>query len=274
MKFISITLLALYSLALDARELVRTDLGRVRSSGQLEAPSAEASLRLSSGVYSVSANDGSRQNLTMIIEESVNDPAKFLALLVPEGTGSRAGVQVGNIFLGRPAPALGGIMLSPLGIDLFGNLSVTSEAQRNAPVVQLTPRGNDFLLQGHNGALGGRLFVMSSRNRGRANLSPTPRSGEFNTRSQQGSIVVTGTVLSLLDGNRDRRFQIIPLNGDLGRFAALVDTQLDTMSESMLSQTSIQRLVAFVSGVWSGEQLFVITPSSSGEFQFAVYLRN
>ena len=255
------------------RAIIRTDLDRVRSAGQLEAPTPGPTLRIESGVYAVrsSANESYR----MIVEESVNDPSKFLALLVPEALGSRAGVYRGNIFLGRPLPALGGVMLSPLGIDLFGNLSVVSETQRNAPVVQISQRGGDLLLQGHNGALGGGLFTMSARSSGRATVAASPRSGEFRTQSQSGNILVTGQVLSLLEsGGRDRRFQIVPLNGDLGKFAALVDTQLDTMSESMISQTAIQRLVAFVSGVGSGEQLLLITPSGSGEFQFATYLRN
>lgn len=264
-----------------AKDLTPTNLNRVFGAGTQTSVVASPQVMLKPGVYAVGDEDHQMTGTHyLIVDEYVNDDSQSLALLVNQhqfNGGSRAS---GQFYLVKPIKRGQAVMLSPVFINSDGVLSIQSELNRDAQVLEISisPDGNKYrypyVVQGHNGALDGKLMGMRAKSHQEPKFRAQPSSAIFTSETDRGQIVVSGKTVSIHNGrNIDQRFEMLPLNGDLGRMAALVSTKFDTMMEESVSQSHIERLAFFMTA-HDGDELFIIAQpavGSPGTFIFDFY---
>src|SRR3989338_4150125 len=222
------------------RPLVKTDIQRVYDSGQISTPGG-AAFTLSPGIYVLGDEDNKVFGTHyLLVDEYVNDPGKVIAILVPQAIEKGAESVSGYIYQGRPLGDGTSLMLAPVIIDEFGNVSVDSELSQNSPVIQLTLKNDagrlryPYMLEGHNGALDGQMLGMRASGSTKPQLNAWPHANILEGGTPRGGISVSGNIVTHNDGFRSQtRYQRVPLNGDMGKIAALVRARLNTMSESM-----------------------------------------
>ncbi|MCM2322454.1 MAG: hypothetical protein NDJ90_04250 [Oligoflexia bacterium] len=234
--------------------------------------------KLAPGLYQVNELESRwSTKYHLLVDDYVNEPGKSLAILF-EADAVRQRRTIARLYQIRSIKNGSTLMFVPLAMDLSGNLRVTSEGQTNAPVIEVITRNGDhrypYVLRGRNGALQGKLLGMRAANEDTPRLRPWPSSGIF-ASSTDGSVdvLVNGDEVSISSGSlADQTFNLIPLNGDEGKFAALTKSRLDTMGEAELADEKIQRLATFVDGALDRETLMIFTPTVNwGEFQLEAY---
>lgn len=268
-----------WGLIVQARELTHTNVPGVLNTGSVSYQGPQTTLM--PGLYIVGDDDHKWHGQSyLLVDTYVNDPNKVLAVMLPKQViDSSGGVGSGEIFLGRPIKNGTSVMLSPVTIDITGSLSVESEMETNARVIEVSRRsapGNyryPYLLQGHNGALGGQLLGMRASTTQQPRLAQWPSNNVFSGSGGMGHLVVDGTSVGVYSGHlAESHYQLLPLNGDFGKFAELVPTQLDTMSEAMISASQIAGLAIFISGCFDTERMLIASPQAQpGEFQMDMY---
>ncbi len=234
------------------------------------------------GTYVVGPISGSEIVIEhyLMVENDANDPDSFFALMIPRPLADKATVGTGRFYHGRRLIGSRSMMLSPLHVDLTGNLQITSENQRDAPVLEVTMRPGrskyPFIVKGRNGALGNQILGMRGHNFKRPTLKAKPQDGIFVSGSARSpEVIVNYPEISFYEStNRDNSFTIVDLNGEDGKFASLLRSQLDTIAEANVADEKISRIAMFVNGgCFDSEVLIVLNPKNSlpGEFNVRLY---
>ena len=277
MKTMFLILSLFMSVSANAKQLTQTDLGKVYGTGT-QSNSVGRALTLKSGVYVVGDEDsklGGRYHL--LIENYVNNSNQFFALLVDKGL--RQGSGTGQFFIGKYIKGGTSVMLSPVFVDSDGNLSSQAELNTRASVIEISLRGDagkvryPYMLQGHHGALNGQLLGMRAANTQILKFAKHPQKSIFNGASKYDSLVVTGSTVAMHNGySSNNRFEMIPVNGDGGKIAALVNTEFDTMGEYMVSTSEVSKLAFFLQ-TGSGAEIFVVASPgySPGHYNLNIY---
>jgi hypothetical protein len=234
---------------------------------------------LTPGLYDFGEVGNGSADQYMLIDQSVNDRDHYLAIVFPKSCITQEGQSfTGQLYYGQRLNTTQTVMLSPAEIDSYGNLSIRSQTQRYAPVLELFDRGDGFkfpiAITGRNGAMGNGQFAARASKLKRPSLETQPSNGTFVSRvGDSASAIFYNGVLRLNDGkgNGDSSYQTVPLNGSLGRFTALVPSKLDTMTGREASLENIEGLAVFISGSWDQDLMLVARPLANGEFRFRFY---
>lgn len=279
MKTLISNLISLIAITTSAAELIPTDVSRVYGAGQ-QISTFTPQIQLQPGVYAIGDEDSKLTGTHYLILDSyINDEKKSLALMVNQADFNDGKRASGQFYMARPIKSGRAVMLSPVFIDSMGNLSVQSELNREAQVLEinLAPEGNKFrypyIVQGHYGALDGKLMGMRAKSHQEPKFRASPSNSVFSSRTERGQVVVSGNTVGIHNGAQvDRRYEMVLLNGDLGRMAALVSTKFDTMAEESISDSEIQKLAFFMTDS-EGSELFIIANKTAkpGQFVFDFY---
>ena len=264
-----ITLTALIANQVSAASLVQTDKDEVLDYGT-NSSQGQVKIEMSPGLYALNEIDTNwSTKYYLLMDNFVNDPEKFIAILFKEDAFDSSRRTIARMYQGRPVKGSSMLMLSPLIVDNSGNVRVQSEIQTDAPVIEVIARaGGDYrypyVLRGRNGALDGRLYGMRGSSNKRPTLKPWPSSGVFaSTNGTEADLMVSGTEVSLYNGSMvDQTYNLIALNGEQGKFAALTKSTFDTMGEVELANEQIRKLATFVTGCFDREVLMILTPTT------------
>lgn len=281
-KYIFATILGFSCLSAQAKDVPQTDLGKVFNQG-VRNPINSQRFNVEPGLYII-GDDNNKVSGThfLIIDKSVNDDQKIFALMISQDEYRGRNFEnkgTGRFYVGKPIKNGTAVMLSPVFIDLNGNLAIESEVNQKAPVIEITLRNQSgefrypYMLQGHNGALNGYLLGMRAAVRNNPNLKPWPENNVFSGNSNQDNLVVSGSTVAIHNGrSMEQRFELLPINGEFGKFAEMVSTELDTMGEVMISESSVRKLAFFMTNAHEQEIFIVATPTARvGEFKFEFY---
>ena len=236
-------------------------------------------MKLNPGVY-VIGDDDSKMSGThyLIVDEYSNDSDKGLALMLEQDSLKDGRRAAGQFYMVKSIKGGTKLMLSPVFIDMHGNLSVQSELNSNAQVlvISLAPNADKlrypYQVVGQNGALGGEMKGMRAKSDQNPVFRPWPKQSVFKSESQRGKLVVSGTTVGIYNGSTlGNEFELVPLNGDFGKMAALTQTRLDTMAEDYVSDTAIKKLAFFMN--LDHEEVFLVAQPTAlpGQFMFDVY---
>lgn len=247
----------------ESRPLIQTDLKKVLQTQYVGSHAPQ--VLLNPGLYIV-GDEQHEGNGTqyLLVDTDVNNPERFIGLMIPERNFKQGSVSQGKFFVGRPIRGGTSVLLAPLVIDTDGHILVDSELSRNSPVLEVSAVSTEgsnrypYLIEGHNGALNGQVFGMRAVE---SNRKPTwtgwPSAGIFVSPSSEGKMVVKGNTISIHDGLReDRRYTLVPLNGVLGKIAGLKESHFDTMAETDVSTSRFSKIAFFLNGL-SDEEIFV-----------------
>ncbi|HWU45047.1 MAG TPA: hypothetical protein VN132_16455 [Bdellovibrio sp.] len=259
-----------------AKPLPQTDLTKVYESGKADSVMGEP-FNLKPGIYKV-GDENSKLNGTqfLMIDKYINDDSQVLAILVSQSAIQGQPSAKGRFYVGKKIANGTSLMLSPIFVDVNGDLSIESELNEKAAVIEITLRNNSeqyrypYMLQGHNGALDGKLLGMRKSPEDEVKFTNWPAKNVFEGRCSQSALVVSGSTVNLnSDYKKQQRFQLLPINGSGGKFAAMVHTELNTMGEYMTSDSDISKLAFFIQN-GSGEENFIVaSPTLSvGEYIF------
>lgn len=264
------------------QKMVESDLSQIYGTGSSSYSAPFTKIKLKPGVYAL-GDDNNKMTGThyLIVDDYVNNQEKGLALLIDQSELRDKSQARGRLYMIRPIQGGSTLMLSPIEIGMNGQLGIHSELDGtgNSPVltVSLDPQAQKlnypYIIRGHNGALGGQLLGMRAKSDQNPTFRPWPSHAVFNSETDSGKLLVQNNVVSIHDPRRlDREFQLVPLNGVLGKMAALVSTKLNTMEESYVSNSAIKELAFFMN--LDDCELFMIarpTLTQPGEFLFSFY---
>ena len=269
------------SIGLAQQKIVQTDLSAVYGTGE-QSTGLAPQVKLKPGVYAL-GDDDHKLNGThyLIVDQYINNDEKGLALLINQDELESKSQARGRLYMIRPIQGGSTLMLSPIEIGVGGQLGIHSELDGtgNSPVLTISvdPQANKlnypYIIRGHNGALNGQMFGMRAKSDQNPTFRPWPSHAVFNSETDSGKLLVQGRVVSIHDPRQmDREFELVPLNGVLGKMAALVSTKLNTMEESYVSKSAIKELAFFMN--LDGCELFMIAKPAAtqpGEYVFSFY---
>lgn len=262
-----------------ARDLIRTNPGAVIGTGK--NPSAPFTrFTLNPGLYLLSPMDEKwSSELYLLINPYVNDPEKTLAIAFHTDV-ENGGSDVAYLYQGRPIKGGAEILFSPLAVDNSGNLRVQSETQPDSPIIEVIPRAGDYrypyVLRGRNGALGSRLYGMRAYGGKRPRLLPSPRAGIFaSVTDSRANVMVSDGEISLFSGAlAGQTFNLLPMNGEDGKFSVMTKSTFDSMSGIELPDEQIRALATFVDECFDQEKLMILRPSVQwGEYKVSLFER-
>jgi hypothetical protein len=277
MVMIATTLAASFGSA--QQKMKETDLSQVYGAGQTVSALAPQ-IKLNPGVYAIGDDENKWKGTHyLVVDEYVNNDQQGLALLISQEDIKEKSQAVGRFYMIRPIRRGTLLMLSPIEI-VNGQLTINSELDvtGNSPVltVSLDPQHKKmnypYIIKGNNGALGGQILGMRAKSDQNPTFRPWPAHSVFNAETGNGKILIEDKILSISSKNEtDREFELVPINGALGKMAALVDTKLNTMEEDYISNASIKQLAFFMN--LDGCELFMIARPTvePGQFMFNFY---
>ena len=107
----------------------------------------------------------------------------------------------------------------------------------------------------------------------RIKFTTWPSNNVFEGTCDSSKIVVSGSTVAIhRDSHFQDRLELVPLNGNGGKFAAMVRTELNTMGEYMVSDSSVSRLAFFIKNDNGEENFIVASPSTEvGLYKFEYY---
>lgn len=265
--------------------LTQTDLTKVFNTGKTNNVNAPK-INLHPGVYIIGdENHKLFGTHYLIIDKSANDDSKVLAIMMRKHDLNDETKGVGKFYIGKSIKGGTSMMLSPVFIDIYGNLAIESELNQKAPVIEISLRNNaddfryPYILQGHNGALNSQLLGMRAVNDEKIALNPWPSNSIFTGENHHENIVISGSTVSVHNSRTvQQRYELLPINGEMGKFSELVSTELDTMGETMVSDSEVKKLGFFFKRQsydenQSGREIFIIaTPAINvGEYTFEFF---
>lgn len=278
--FLATTLITSFGFAQQA--MVQTDLSAVLgSTGTTSAFAPQVELK--PGVYAI-GDDNHKLTGTkyLIVDQYINNAKKGLALLIDQDDLRNKSQATGRLYMIRPIEEGTTLMLSPIEIGLSGQLEINSEINTSGESQVLTisqdPQAGKlnypYIVKGHNGAIGGQILGMRAKSDQNPLFRPWPSHSVFNSETDSGKIVVQNKVLSLYDPRRmeSQEFKLVPINGSLGKMAALVSTKLNTQAEGYRSKTAVKELAFFMN--LDDCELFMIAKPNNirpGEYVFSFY---
>lgn len=261
------------------RPFPESDVSQIYSAGSIIYN--QAAIVLQPGLYIVGDDNNTIAGTHfLLVDQYFNDPSKLVGIMISQNSVNRGTQTAAKMFMGRPIKGRNSIMLSPLAIDMYGNIGVDSEVSRNSPVMEIsrdTTQGRQrypLFIQGHNGALNGQVLGMRAA---APDKRPTwrgwPSSGIFEGESSNAKLVINGNTMAIHDGSRmDRRFAMVPLNGDLGKFAGLQDSSFDTMAEMDVSSSQFRKLTFFLTGLCDQEIFVIASPTNRvGDYNIEIF---
>lgn len=261
-----------------AGALPETDLGKVYGTGVNNNPTAKGyGISLNAGVYVIGSEKAKvRGSHYLVIDKYVNDNSRFFALMVSQ-SGDRT--SVGQFYMGKKIKNGAAVMLSPVFIDNNGNLAIESELSQRAAIIEISLRADagkvryPYLLQGHNGALNGQLMGMRASSKETIRLATGPSQTIFRGSNSDDNLVVSGSSVTLHgESSMQQTFELVGVNGDGGKIAAMLSGEFNTMGEYMTSDSAISK-VAFFMRTSSNKELFVIASPGYrvGEYRLKFY---
>lgn len=237
--------------------------------------------QLQSGTYAI-VDDLNPSLITqfLVIDAPASDEANGLALMVNASDQIKTKQLTGQIFQIRSIRSGDSLMLSPLHIDSMGNLAIQSELNRQAQVIEIIKAPQDsesvfpFLALGHYGALEGKLKRLQILSTERPNFRATTSNMIFKASLGNQQIVVSRNNNVGIYKNRQliRHFQMLPINIDSSQIGILLSAKFDTMGETLVSESEVQKIGFFLT-TSNGQELFFIANKSSrpGIFNFDLY---
>jgi hypothetical protein len=259
-----------------AGALPQTDLDKVYGTGVNNNPTSARGFSLNAGVYVIGGEKSKiRGTNYLVIDRYANDPSRFFALMVSQENESARG----QFFMGKKIKNGAAIMLSPVFIDNNGNLAIESELNNRAAIIEISLRSDagkvryPYLLQGHNGALNGQLLGMRAASGETVRFTTRPSQTIFSGADSNDNLVVSGNSVTMHNASSmQQSFEMVGVNGDGGKIAAMLSGEFDTMGEYMTSDSSISRLAFFMKTA-SGKEMFVVASPSYrvGEYGLKFY---
>lgn len=260
-----------------------TDLNRVFSSGKdmssTQTPDKEIKPLIGPGLYVLGDQDSKIWGTHYLLVDSyVNDPTQFFALMISQDDIKKGSQGIVRVYQGRTIKNGASLMLSPVVVDIYGNLSLESETNNRAKVLEISRRTDadsfryPFLVQGLNNALNGKLMFMRASNQLTPQIQSRPKTNVFEGTRQE-HVVVNGKIVDIHPGDgSDRHFQMTDVNGDFGKLTQLQEGYFDTMGEFMVSQSKVSWLGFFMTSQSGGELFSILIPTAGpGEYRMVVY---
>jgi hypothetical protein len=266
------------SLGLAQQKTVESNVDQIMGGEEIETLAPP--VKLLPGVYAMGDDEHKLHGTHyLIVDKFVNNQEKGLALLIDQEEMQDKTMARARLYMFSPIEEGSQLMLSPIVIDpSTGQLVIHSKIDRTgkSPILTISvdPEAQKlnypYIIRGHNGALGGQLLGMRAKSDQNPTFRPWPKHSVFNSETSRGKLLIQGKTVSIHEpSRREEEFKLVPINGVLGKMAALVSTELDTMGEGYTSDTAIEKMAFFMN--LDGEELFMIaTPgprtSLPGEF--------
>lgn len=265
-----------------AREIPTTDVNKVFNSGNTIRTSAPVSLQ--PGLFVLGPVDGETSKLTgthyLLIDRYTNSEDQFIGVMI--SADSLVAGNPSSAFIFRSSSVRKGqsIMLYPLTIDIYGNLSVEAELSRTSPYIEISRQDLNedhrypYLVQGKNGLLNDHLMGMRRAGNQWPHWNPWPSSGVYESQRGRSQLVVNGNTLAIHEPGMDTEtFAINPINGDdSGKMAGLSESNYDTMSEMDITESKFQKVAFFLHDLEQQNIFIIATPKSfPGRYDLKVY---
>ncbi len=280
-KILLAGLLTTSALAL-AREIPTTDVNKVFNSGNTIRTSAPVNLQ--PGLFVMGPIDGDSKKVTgthyLLIDRYTNSEDQFIGVMISADSLVRGNPSSAFIFRTSTVRKGQTLMLYPLTIDIYGNLSVEAELSRTSPYIEISTQNlNDshrypYLVQGKNGLLNDHLMGMRRAGNQWPHWNPWPSSGIYESRGGKSHLVVNGNTLAIHQSGMDSEtFAISPINGDdSGKMAGLSESNYDTMSEMDVTDSKFQKLAFFIHDVEQKNIFIIATPKNfPGRYDLKIY---
>jgi hypothetical protein len=264
-----------------AKPLTETNLSQVFASGSSAVTSADKAQNIMRpGLYVIGDEENKLTGFSyLVVDKYANNDEEFLAVMMSKKDQSMGDSGYGRFYIGKSIKGGASVMFSPLFIDVNGNIASQAEQRRDAEVLIVSLKSSvdkyryPFMIQGLNGALDGQLLGMRYSSETNPEMKAWPSQNIFQGSSSRDNLVISGRTLSVHNGHgSEQTFEIQSVNGEQGKFAQLVSTKFDTMTEEMNSDTTVQKLVFFMKNSQGKEVMIMATPSSKvGEYRFDFY---
>lgn len=286
MKIIGTTFASLLTLLactlVNAREIPSTDVNKVFNSGNTIRTSAPVHLEPGLFVLGPVGNDANTLTGThyLLIDRYTNSEDQFIGVML-DANGLVRGTP-GSAFIFKTSTVRKGmsLMLYPLTIDIYGNLSIESELSRTSPYMEISTQNTSeshrypYLVQGKNGLLNDHLLGMRRANNQIPRWNLWPSTGVYSASKGSSQLVVNGNTLALHEpGLETATFAINPINGDdSGKIAGLSESNFDTMSENDITEGKFQKLAFFLTDIYNQNVFIIATPKNyPGRYDIRIY---
>lgn len=262
-----------------AQGIVKTDMGAVAASGN--STSAGPEFKFDAGLYIMGEQDKSKWSGStyVMVDQDSDDPNSFLVLMISKAeVDDDYGNATGYFYAGHSDDKHTSVTLKPLFLNMKGDLAEQGDLNSKSKVLIISRetdihRSYPLMVTGRNGALNGRVLGMTASDKRTPGLISWPSSGTFiEGNNEESKIVVKGESIEVHNRGSDRDFQIISVNGDRGKFAALSEGEYDAITETVVAGSAVQKLAFFVRSPIEGQHLIVGTQRDGERGQFSLKL--
>ncbi len=191
--------------------------------------------------------------------------------MMSQGTVKNDMIGMTTIYMGKHIRGGSSIMLSPIFLNSKGSLVIDSEVNEKSQVLEISSMNDEkqrfpFMIKGHHGALGGNMMGMRAAKYNQLpQFNGWPKAGIYEGVTNKSRLALQGTQIEILNSaSTAGSFSVVPLNGQHGRIAGLTVTSLNTMAETEVSSSKIEKLVFFITGLDNREIVLVATPKTGG----------
>jgi hypothetical protein len=274
--------LAITSPRSEALPIPRTDVKKVLNAGKNTY--ASAPINLQAGLYIVgpenSNSDKAHGTQYLLLDTYANDPSQFIGVMIDQDSIHEGSPRTAFIFKSSTVRNGQTIMLYPLIIDMYGNLVVGAELDRNSPYLELSLQSTDsshrypYLIQGRNGLLNDHLLGMRKSSEQLPNWKSWPSSGIYESQRANSQIVVNGKIMTIHDGGQvTQSYALTAVNGDEGgKIAGLGESNFDTMSEADITSSRFDKIAFFLQDFEQNNIFIVASPLNfPGRYNIKVY---
>lgn len=265
-----------------AREIPTTNMEQVLNAGRVQRTSAK--LNIQSGLYVLGPVDKDKSQISgthyLLLDRYNNSEDQFIGVMISADSFVAANPKSAFIFRSSFVRNNTSLMLYPITIDIYGNLSVESETTRTSPYIEISLQNLNesqrypYIVQGKNGLLDGQLLGMRKAEIQSPRWNQWPSSGIYQTGNRNSKLVVNGDTLAIHEnGTEPINYIISPINGDdSGKIAALSELNFDTMSESDIGDTQFKKIAFFLNDFEKNNVFLIATPKIfPGRYDLKIY---
>lgn len=282
-NYFVIAILTFVSIGVFSKPIPRTDLKAVLESGKRSYVSEPVQLEAGLYVIGEESSQASKVKGThyLLVDNYINNTDQFIGIMIDEeALNEHKAPKTAFIFKTSNIRNGQTVILCPLIIDIYGNMAVECELNRNSPYLEISLQSNDenhrypYLVQGKNGLLNDHVMGMRKSSKQLPTWKNWPDSGVYETAFANSQVVVSGQMLTIhSNGQIAESYSLTAINGDSGgKIAGLAESHLDTMSESDVTASKFDKVAFFLQDFDQTNVFFIATPLSfPGRYALKVY---
>jgi hypothetical protein len=267
LKYFAISISLISGVLASAKPIPKTDIKKVLNAGKTTYVAAP--VKLQAGLYIVGEESGDAAKVTgshyLLIDNYINNSDQFIGVMIDQEAIDQGSPKTAFIFKSSTVRNGQTIILCPLIVDIYGNLAIECELNRNSPYLEISLQSSEsshrypYLIQGRNGLLNDHVMGMRKSGEQLPNWKNWPSTGVYETARANSQIVVSGQMLSIHNqGQISESYALTAINGDEGgKLAGLAESSFDTMSETDITSSEFNRLAFFLQD-FSQTNVFVI----------------